>query len=86
MVGVCTTLIGLIKVVETQAGRPSHADEYTALVSLLFLVSAISSYASIRNATRRAISRKCEAVADQTFLLGLFGIAAIAVFFAYEVI
>jgi hypothetical protein len=85
MIGVCTTLIGLVKVVEAHIG-PSRVDEYAALASLLFLASAITSYISIRHPTRVRLSGRCEVIADQCFLLGLFAIATISMFFAYEVI
>jgi hypothetical protein len=85
MVGVCTTLIGLVRVVEVHSG-PSHVDEYTAIVALLFLASAMSSYISIRFAGRPRISRKCEDFADYVFVVGLVAIALIGLLFAYEVI
>ena len=85
MLGVCLTLIGLVKVAEAHRG-PSRVDEYVALVSLLFLGSAFASYLSIRHANRPRLSARCETLADKLFLVGLFGLAAIALFFAYEVI
>jgi hypothetical protein len=85
MIGVCATLIGLVKLAEAHIG-PSRVDEYAALASLLFLASAIASYISIRQTGRRRISERCEAIADQCFLAGLIGIAIITLFFAYEVI
>ena len=33
MVGICTTLIGLVKIVENRIG-PSHVDEYGGLAAL----------------------------------------------------
>ena len=85
MVGVCTTLIGLVKIVESR-GASSHVDEYSAIVALLFLVSAGASYASIRCSHVPRLSMRCEVVADQVFLLGLACIVLIGLFFAYEVI
>lgn len=85
MIGVCATIIGLVKVVQTRGG-PSHVDEYTALVLLLFLASASASYLSIRHEARRHFSARCEFVADVFFLAGLFAVALIALFFAYEII
>lgn len=85
MVGICTTLIGLVKVVEGRIG-PSHVDEYAACASLLFLISAITSYLSIRFAERMKASRTLETIADQSFLLGLFCITLIGLLFAYEAI
>jgi hypothetical protein len=85
MIGVCATLIGLVKLAEAHIG-PSRVDEYAALASLLFLASAIASYISIRHYDRERISERCETIADQCFLLGLIGLAVITLFFAYEVI
>lgn len=85
MIGVSTTLIGLVKVAKAHMG-PSRVDEYAGLAALLFLLSAVASYLSIRHASNRRVSRRCEEIADQIFVVGLVGISAIAVLFAYEVI
>ncbi len=85
MIGVCATLIGLVKLAEPHIGA-SRVDEYAALASMLFLASAIASYISIRHPDRPQLSERCEIVADQCFLAGLIGIAGITLFFAYEVI
>ncbi len=85
MIGVSTTLIGLVKIAEYRMGQ-SHVDEYAALASLVFLVSAMASYVSIRSSHRPQLSERLELVADQCFLIGLVTLASISVFFAYEVI
>ena len=85
MIGVCATLIGLVKLAEPHIGA-SRVDEYAALASLLFLASAIASYISIRHPDRARLSERCEIAADQCFLAGLIGIAGITLFFAYQVI
>jgi hypothetical protein len=85
MIGICTTFIGLVKVAETKIG-PSHVDEYAALAALLFLISAGSSYLSIRYAQLSRLSGRCEKIADMLFLTGLVGITFIAMLFAYEAI
>ena len=85
MIGVCATLIGLVKLAEAHTG-PSRVDEYAALASLLFLASAIASYISMRHPKRARLSARCEIIADQCFLAGLIGIAVITLFFAYEII
>lgn len=85
MIGVCATLIGLVKIMEAQIG-PSRVDEYAAVASLFFLASAVASYTSMRNPKRQRLSERCEAIADQCFLGGLVAITVITLFFAYEVI
>jgi hypothetical protein len=85
MIGVCATVIGLVKVVEEHSG-PSRVDEYAALVMVLFLVSTIASYLSIRSWDRGQGGVRLELVADVFFLVGLLAIAMVGFFFAYEVI
>ena len=85
MIGVCATLIGLVKLAEAHIG-PSRVDESAALASLLFLASAIASYVSMRHPGRAQLSALCEIVADQCFLAGLVGLTAVTLFFAYEII
>ena len=85
MTGVCTTLIGLVKVVEGRIG-PSRVDEYAGLVSLLFVVSAITSYISLRHADSERASLRFERIADACFIVGLLGLTIIGLLFAYEAI
>jgi len=85
MIGVSTTLIGLVKIAEYRMGQ-SHVDEYAALASLVFLVSAMASYVSIRSSHRPHLGERLELVADRGFRFGLVTLASISVFFAYEVI
>lgn len=85
MTGVCTMLIGLVKVVEARMG-PSHVDEYVGLTSLLFVVSAITSYVSLRYAGSQRPSYRFERIADVCFMIGLLALAIIALLFAYEAI
>jgi len=85
MIGVCATLIGLVKLAESKHG-PSHVDEYPAVVAVTFLGSALASYLSIRWSGRAKLSIRTEQIADVIFLCGLVGITLVATLFAYEVI
>jgi hypothetical protein len=85
MIGVCATLIGLVKLAETKHGS-SDVDEYAALAAVTFLASALTSYLSIRYADRAKFSFQVERMADVIFLCGLIGITLVATLFAYEVI
>jgi hypothetical protein len=85
MIGVCATLIGLVKLAEAKHGS-SHVDEYAALAAVTFLASALTSYLSIRYSDRAELSFHIERVADVIFLCGLIGITIVARLFAYEVI
>jgi hypothetical protein len=53
---------------------------------VLFLVSTIASYLSIRSWDRGQGGVRLELVADVFFLVGLLAIAMVGFFFAYEVI
>jgi hypothetical protein len=85
MIGVATTLVGLVKVAKAHMA-PTHVDQYAGLTALLFLLSAGASYLSIRYADPPSVSPKWEWIADLLFCCGLFAISVIAVFFAFEVI
>jgi hypothetical protein len=85
MIGVCTTLVGLVKVAELRRGS-SHVDEYAAIVAVTFLASALTSYLSIRYSRWVQVSIWIEQLADIIFLCGLVGITLVATLFAYEVI
>src|SRR5215470_1638631 len=85
MIGVCVTLIGLVKLAEARHGS-SHVDEYAALAAITFLASALTSYLSMRYADREKLSIRIERFADTIFLWGLIGITVVATLFAYEVI
>ncbi len=85
MIGVCTTLIGLVKIIEVRTG-PSHIDEYAALTSLLFLASAATSYLSMRWSAQSHMSGKLEGIADTCFICGLLSLFLISVLFAYEAV
>ncbi len=85
MIGVCATLIGLVKIAEAKHGS-SYVDEYAAIAAVTFLASALTSYLSIRWSDRTRLSVQIEQIADVIFLCGLVGITLVATLFAYEVI
>ncbi len=85
MLGVCTTLIGLVKVAEGTIG-PSRVDEYAGLTAFVFLISAITSYLSFREGSLGKYSLQLERLADGAFIVGLFMLTAVSLLFAYEVI
>lgn len=85
MVGVCTTLIGLVKIAEGSTG-PSLVDKCYGIAALVFLISAFTSYLSMREYADGRIGELLEHVADWCFLVGLIGLATISLLFAYETI
>lgn len=85
MIGVCVTLVGLVKVAEIKSGH-NHVDEYAALAAISFLASALTSYLSIRHSQKAKLSYRLEQIADVIFIAALVAITLVATLFAYEVI
>ncbi|HEY2034758.1 MAG TPA: hypothetical protein VGH02_13835 [Rhizomicrobium sp.] len=85
MIGICVTAIGLVKIVEGRIG-PSNVDEYAALAAVIFLISALLSYASLRLDPESRIGITLERIADMAFMAGLVALTVISLLFAYEVI
>ena len=70
MVGVCLTVIGLIRIVITLGKFDTVADNLLAAASLIFLVACFCSYWALRTRGARRMHR-LERIADGSFLLGL---------------
>jgi hypothetical protein len=70
MVGVCLTVIGLLRVVMTMQKADTIADDLLAGDSILFLLSALLSYWALRTRTIRRMHR-VERFADAIFLIAL---------------
>jgi hypothetical protein len=85
MVGVCATLIGLVKVAETTRAL-SHVDQYAGCNAVLFTFSALFAYLAIRTPPLARSRRLFAAAADLLFVIGLGILAAIALTFAYDLI
>src|SRR4026207_1525718 len=74
MVGVCLTVIGLIRVVITLGRADTLADDLLAGDALLFLISCLLSYWALRSRTVRRMHR-LERIADGIFILAMIGMA-----------
>ena len=82
MVGVCVTVISIVRVVEVNAEVSTIIDDLLAVDGLVFLGSTLLSYASLR---KEEATPRLERFADWLFLSGL-GIMVIASFMlAWEV-
>jgi hypothetical protein len=84
MVGVCATLIGLVKLTEVRRGL-SHIDELAGVTAVLFVFCALLAYLALRS-KRPAWRARLEAAADLLFLIGLAALATLGVLFAFDVI
>lgn len=84
MVGVCATLIGLVKLTEVRRGL-SHIDELAGVTAVGFVFCALLSYLALRS-RRPAWRARLEKTADLLFLVGLAALALLGLLFGFDVI
>ena len=84
MVGVCLTVIGLIRVVITLGRADTLADDLLAGDALLFLVSCLLSYWALRSRGSRRMHR-LEKIADGIFIVAMIGMAIICAVITYSI-
>ena len=83
MVGVCLTVIGLIRVVITLGKADTLADDLLALDALLFLISCLLSYWALRS---RGLNRmhRVERIADAIFIVAMIGMVSVCALITYS--
>jgi len=84
MVGVCLTVIGLIRVVVTLGKADTLADDCLAMDALLFLTSCLLSYWALRSRGLRRMHR-LERIADGIFIFAMVGMVAICALITYSI-
>src|SRR5206468_8607638 len=84
MVGVCLTVIGLIRVVITLGTADTLADDFLAADALLFLVSCLLSYWALRSRGLRRMHR-LERIADGIFITAMIGMVVVCALIAYTI-
>jgi len=84
MVGVCLTVIGLIRVVITLGRADTLADDLLAGDALLFLVSCLLSYWALRSRGLRRMHR-LEKIADGIFIVAMIGMVIICAVITYTI-
>ncbi len=84
MVGVCLTVIGLLRVVITLRKADTFADDLLAFDAIIFLIACLSSYWALRTRSRQRHHR-LERFADIVFLIGLVMMATICGFITYAI-
>ena len=84
MVGVCLTVIGLIRVVITFGRADTLADDFLAGDALLFLVSCLLSYWALRSRSVRRMHR-LEKIADAIFIFAMIGMVIICALITYNI-
>jgi hypothetical protein len=84
MVGVCLTVIGLIRVVITLGRADTLADDLLAGDALLFLISCLLSYWALRSRGLRRMHR-LEKIADGIFIVAMVGMVIICAVITYTI-
>src|SRR6059036_4232096 len=84
MVGVCLTVIGLIRVVITLGSADTLADDLLAADALLFLISSLLSYWALRSRGLRRMHR-LEKIADGIFIIAMIGMVVVCALVAYTI-
>src|SRR4029450_4406389 len=84
MVGVCLTVIGLIRVVITLGRADTLADDLLAGDALLFLISCLLSYWALRSRSSRRMHR-LEKIADGIFIFAMIGMVVVCTLITYTI-
>ena len=84
MVGVCLTVIGVLRVVTTARRVDTFADDMLALDAALFLASCLSAYWALRTRSTRRLHR-VERFADAVFIVALVFMVVICAFITYAI-
>jgi hypothetical protein len=84
MVGVCLTVIGLIRVVITLGKADTFTDDCLAIDALLFLTACLLSYWALRSRGLRRMHR-LERIADGIFIFAMIGMVAICALITYSI-
>ena len=84
MVGVCLTVIGLIRVVITLGRADTLADDLLAGDALLFLISCLLSYWALRSRSVRRM-HGLEKIADGIFILAMIGMVIVCALITYTI-
>ncbi|HTH94892.1 MAG TPA: hypothetical protein VL550_06650 [Rhodocyclaceae bacterium] len=83
MVGVCMTVVSVIQLIPPHANVTHSADRLLAVDSLVFLISAVLSYWSLRHQDHGVVA---ERYADRLFLFGLAVMALVSCVIAFELL
>ena len=84
MVGVCLTVIGLIRVVITLGKIDTIADDLLSADAFLFLIACLLSYWALRTRSLRRMHR-VERIADRIFILAMVLMTAICGVITYAI-
>lgn len=84
MVGVCLTVIGLIRVVITLRKVSTIADDLLAIDALLFLFASLLSYTALRTRAVRRM-KTVERLADRIFIVAMILMTVVCGILTYAI-
>jgi len=84
MVGVCLTVIGLLRVVIALRKADTVADNMLAFDAILFLLACLAAYWALRTRSRRRMYL-VERFADAVFIIALLLMVVICVFITFAI-
>jgi len=70
MVGVCLTVVGILRVVITLKSKDTLGDDLLTINAMVYMVSALLSYWGLRTRNRKR-NHRLEYFADTTFIAGM---------------
>jgi hypothetical protein len=82
MVGVCLTVIGLLRVVISIRKADTIADDILAINAVLFLIACLSSYGALRTRSSRRM-HSLERFADLIFIIAMVVMVFACLFITY---
>ncbi len=85
MIGVCLTVLGLLRVFVNYSGISTLADDIVAVTSFAFLFSCLFSYWGLHSHDHTRLHR-IEKIADTCFMAGLVGMVIACCFVTYGMI
>lgn len=85
MIGVCLTVLGLLRAFVNFSGIATFADDIVAATSFAFLFSCLFSYWGLHSHDRARL-RRIEKIADSFFMAGLIGMVIACCFVTYGII
>lgn len=86
LVGVCLTVIGLVRISNRLKSVSLIGDDLLAISSIVFLTACILAYLGLRSRASPQTKEKLERIADLCFLAGLCMLAVICILIAYELV
>lgn len=84
MVGVCLTVIGLIRIVISVRNIDTFADDILVVDATLFLLSSLSAYWALRTRNTRRLHR-LERIADALFIVAMVLMVVVCGFIAFAI-